>query len=149
MAGVLDRAERVCARAQVRLTPQRRRVLQIIAASHEAIGAYDILEQMALKPRTDGKRRPAPVTVYRALDFLMAHGLVHRIATSNSYVACGREHREDAVLLLICSKCGQVGEIAAEPLVKAVAAGAAHHGFAVTGETHEVTGECRQCRLAA
>ena len=137
---VLARADEVCARQKVRLTAQRRHILEIIAASHKAMGAYDILEHM-----TAGKKRPAPVTVYRALDFLMAQGLVHRIASDNAFIACQHDHGDEETVFLICSACGTVGEIEAAPANKAVAQGAAKQGFVIDAQVHEVSGLCRNC----
>ena len=79
---VLSNAETVCQQRGVRLTPQRRRVLEIVAGSHSPLGAYDILEQMDF-----AGRRSAPITVYRALDFLIEQGLVHRLASLNAFAA--------------------------------------------------------------
>lgn len=138
---VLARAEQVCAARRARFTPQRRRVLEIIASSHQALGAYDVLERMM-----DNETRPAPVIVYRALDFLMAHGLVHKISSDNTYLACTVDHEEDNILFLICSKCGVVGEISAKPIKDAVAVGAEEHNFSVNHQIHEVVGQCRHCR---
>jgi Fur family transcriptional regulator, zinc uptake regulator len=137
---VLARADKVCARQKMRLTSQRRHILGIIASSHRAVGAYDILEQM-----TTDEKQPAPVTVYRALDFFMARGLVHKIASDNTYVACQREHGGEETVLLICAGCGTVGEIEAAPVNTAVAHGADKQGFVIDHQLHEVSGLCRHC----
>lgn len=139
---MLARAEEICTARHARLTPLRRRIFKIIASSHEALGAYDILDVMA-----KGGARPAPVTVYRALDFLIAHGLVHKIATGNAFIACSMAHAGGQSLLLICSDCGTVGEISAAPLVRAVAGAARPLGFSVEREVHEVSGLCRHCAV--
>src|SRR5215469_13731246 len=90
-------AEAHCAARAQRLTPIRRQVLEALLESHNPLGAYEIIERMA-----DKKRRPAPITVYRALDFLRENGLVHRIESRNAFVACGHNHaREDPVVFLI------------------------------------------------
>ena len=104
-AEILDDAEDLCDRRGVRLTAQRRRVLAIVAERHGAVGAYEILERLA----EDEGRRPAPVTVYRALDFLIDQGLVHRVASLNAYVACPHASAEHATASLAalrpCSFC--------------------------------------------
>src|SRR5262245_21314553 len=84
---LLARAEQMCTRRCARLTAQRRDVLECVARSHAAVGAYEVIERMA-----DHGPRPAPITVYRALDFLVAHGLVHKIESRNAYVACSHSH---------------------------------------------------------
>lgn len=140
VVAVLDKAEQKCAKRDARLTPQRRAIFEIIASSHKAIGAYDIIEQMA-----QSGSRPAPITVYRALEFLMANHLVHRIASNNTYLACLTDHNDGEVLFLICSDCGTVGEINAVPIQKAVVDGAALQGFSISHQFHEVAGQCRHC----
>lgn len=74
-------------RRSARLTSQRRDVLSCVARSHAAVGAYEVIDRMA-----DHGPRPAPITVYRALDFLAAHGLIHKIESRNAYVACSHAH---------------------------------------------------------
>lgn len=138
---ILSNAEAVCGAHGARLTEQRRRVLRIVAGSHGAVGAYDILERLA----EDGKR-PAPVTVYRALDFLMEQGLVHRLASLNAYVACPHAATAHGAQFLICKRCGMIGELADAGVTRAIAAAAADVGFTVTVPVVEVAGLCAHCR---
>ena len=98
-------AEEFCAARGQRLTPMRRQVLQALLASHKPLGAYEIIERLAQGGRL------APITVYRALDFLRENGLVHRIESRNAFVACVHHHAGgDPVVFLICERCGTVGE---------------------------------------
>ena len=84
----------------------RRHVLEVLAASHKPLGAYEIIDRVAARGP-----RPAPITIYRALDFLTAQGLVHRIESRNAFLACINNHASDApVVFLICEQCGAVGE---------------------------------------
>ena len=107
-------AEAWCAERGQRLTPIRRQVLETLAQSHRTLGAYEIMDRLAV----DGPR-PAPITVYRALELLLENGLVHRIESRNAFLACIGEHGEEAAagtLFLICDRCGAVGE-ASSPAV--------------------------------
>src|SRR5262245_6420931 len=105
-ADVIAHAEKLCAAGGQRLTPMPRTVLETLAASHKAPGAYDIIDAVA-----GAGPRPAPITIYRALDFLIANGLVHRIASRNAFLACIHNHANGAlVAFLICEVCGTVGE---------------------------------------
>ena len=98
-------AEELCATRGQRLTPMRRQVLEALLASHKPLGAYEIIERLAHRGRL------APITVYRALDFLRDNGLVHRIESRNAFVACVHHHADgDPVVFLICEHCGTVGE---------------------------------------
>jgi len=141
VADVLADAERACRARQARLTARRRRVLAIVAESHTAIGAYDIIDRLA----ADGKR-PSPITVYRALDFLMDQGLVHRLASLNAYVACHRASADHGAQFLICRRCGTIGEITDPQVERAIAGAAADVGFAVAAPLVEVAGLCANCR---
>ena len=124
-ADALAHAERLCeARAQ-RLTPVRRQVLESLLASHKPLGAYDIIDRTA----RDGTRH-APITVYRALDFLMHQGLVHRIESRNAFVACGHNHdTSEMVVFLICEHCGTVGEAPSKAVAESLKAASRAAGF--------------------
>src|SRR5262249_61727897 len=100
--GALSRAGKGCPGAGQRPTPSRRKVLEALADSHKPLGAFDIMAAV-------GGPRPAPITVYRALEFLIGLGLVHRIASRNAFLACVNNHRTGAlVTFLICESCGAV-----------------------------------------
>jgi Fur family transcriptional regulator, zinc uptake regulator len=141
----IQHAERLCqARAQ-KFTPIRRHVLQALLASHRPLGAYEIIDALA-----QSMPRPAPITVYRALDFLMTNGLVHRIESRNAYLACAHGHDEAAlVAFLICDRCGSVGEIPAAPVAQSLSLAARATGFAPKLSVVEITGVCAHCQKAA
>src|SRR5215217_4216485 len=107
-ADAMAHAEALCAARGQRLTPLRRQVLETLAESHKTLGAYEIMERMG----HEGPR-PAPITVYRALDFLLENGLVHRIESRNAFLACIGDHHgagTGTTVFLICERCGAVGE---------------------------------------
>jgi len=140
----LSEVERACAASGLRLTPIRRRVLELLLAHHRALGAYAILERLA----ADGQGVQPP-TVYRALDFLLAHGFVHRVERLNAYVACTRPGTRHAPALLVCRACQGVAEAdgAAESGLLDSAARAA--GFEMAGAVIEAEGLCPDCAGAA
>lgn len=143
----IARAEALCAARGARLTDIRRKVLEALAETHAPAGAYDVIERLA----EAGGRPPAPITIYRALDFLMAHGLAHRIESRNAYVACAHEHGTDGeapVVFLICERCGVVGEAGADEFEAALKALARKSGFSPRSPVIEITGECAHCRAA-
>jgi Fur family zinc uptake transcriptional regulator len=141
-ADAMAHAEALCAERGERLTPMRRRVLEILAASHKPLGAYEIMDQIG-----EHGQRPAPITVYRALDFLRQNGLVHRIESLNAFVACVRNHRADAlVAFLICERCGAVGEAPTAAAGQTLAAAARSAGFTPTLSVIEIIGVCSHCR---
>ena len=139
-ADLLSRAERTCGRRGSKLTGQRRDILNCVAESHAAVGAYDIIERMAAHGP-----RPAPITIYRALDFLLAHGLVHKIESRNAFVACSQAHDDRPAALLICEACGTVAELDMPAAFAAVSAAAAAQGFREARTVIEMSGTCGSC----
>ncbi|MCC8394107.1 transcriptional repressor [Paraburkholderia sp. MMS20-SJTR3] len=133
------------ARAQgLALTPLRHQVYAAIVASERPIGAYELLD--ALAPE---RGRMPPTTVYRALDFLVAHGFVHRIESKNAFVACcevGVPHRSQ---FLMCDRCGATVEIPGAELADQLSHSAPAHGFEVHRQVIELSGLCAECARAA
>lgn len=141
-AGVLEVAEARCAEKQLKLTPIRREVLQHLAASPAPLGAYELIERMH---RASG-RRPAPISVYRVLDFLLEAGLVHRIESRNAFVACGHRHeRSDLVVFMICDACGCVSEAPAAAVERDLDTIAQKAGFVPASRVVEMFGRCAHC----
>jgi Fur family zinc uptake transcriptional regulator len=141
---MMARVESLCARRHLRLTAQRRRVLEIVAASHMALGAYEILARMG---RAD--RALAPISVYRALAFLVEHGLVHRVESLNAYVACTQVGDGHAAQFLVCNACRRVAELECPVIATAILTEAEAASFAVTRPIVEISGLCSACRAAS
>jgi len=137
----LDDAEALCKKRGARLTTLRRKVLEIVWRQHAPTGAYDILEVL----RADNKKAEPP-TVYRALDFLMENGLVHRIQSLNAFVGCRCPGERHEGMFLICRSCGIAGEIPSKSLNKAISELAGRNGFSLSGINLEAIGECPECR---
>ena len=141
----LAKAEAACRSKGARLTPMRREVLEALYATHRPLGAYDIAEVLA---RKDG-RRLAPITIYRALDFLLEQGLAHRLASRNAFIACPHGHGAgDLVAFLICETCGGVDEMSSSGLAGAIADLLAREGFERQLQVLEISGRCAHCRQA-
>ena len=134
----LARAAELCARRGTRLTTLRRRVLELVWQRHAAVKAYDLLDELG------GSAKPP--TVYRALEFLIAHGLVHRLESLNAYVGCPAPDASHEGQFLICDARGNVSEFEAPAISAAIAEQALRQRFAVAGRTVEVRGTCRECR---
>lgn len=141
----LARAEAACARRGARLTDMRRTVLELILQAREPIGAYALLD---LLQRRSGQGKPP--TVYRALDFLLEQGLIHRVERLNAFIGCHEEaDHPHPVQFLICGTCGGVTEFEDEAIGRAVATIAGRSGFAVKRAIVEVEGQCSQCQEPA
>ncbi|HYD98519.1 MAG TPA: Fur family transcriptional regulator [Alphaproteobacteria bacterium] len=148
IAGALSRAEAQCARAGARLTPIRRQVLELVWRSHKPRGAYDILADL----ETEGGRAAAPLTVYRALDFLVAQGLVHRLESLNAYIGCAQPGEGDegghSGQFLVCERCGNATEVDDPAIAAALDRSARAQGFRITRPTVEIRGICAGCAAA-
>ena len=141
---VLTQAEALAADQGLRLTPVRKRVLEILLEAHRALGAYDVLNRLA----AEGFGNQPPV-VYRALDFLVEHGLAHRIQRLNAFAACMHPGTAHAPVFLICRTCHVVAEADGAGVGQALAAAAGAAGFAVERSTVEALGLCPACKAAA
>lgn len=125
----------------VRLTPVRRRTLEILLERHGAMGAYEVLDRLA----AEGFGHQPPVA-YRALEFLVENGLVHRIRRLNGFAACTHPGGDHHAAFLICRACNALAEIADAPMQRALEQGAAHAGFTVERASIEALGLCAGCR---
>ncbi len=152
----LATAQALCRERGARLTPLRQQVLELVWQSHRPLGAYTILEQLAEQARMadaggdddrEGKKRNmAPPTVYRALDFLQEHGLVHRLASINAYLGClhpGEHHQSQ---FLICRGCERAVELNDTAVGDALGEAAARAGFRQESACIEILGRCPDCR---
>ncbi len=141
VANALRAAEDVCAKQKLRLTPVRRRVLEILLEQHCAIGAYDVLERL----RSENLGSQPPVA-YRALDFWVSAGLVHKIQNLNAFVACTQPAHGHDPIFMICRGCGTVAERTAGTGDGAAERAAAAAGFHVESTVREVMGLCPNCQ---
>ncbi|WP_157617619.1 zinc uptake transcriptional repressor Zur [Vibrio mexicanus] len=139
---LLKQIEQICTARGVRLTPQRKGVFKLISSSKKASSAYELLEQLQ-KSEPQAK----PPTVYRALDFLMEQGFIHRVESTNSYISCcscnAHKHYSH---LLICDKCSDVIELQDDSLVALLSKNAQEHGFSITNHVIESHGICQSCQ---
>ncbi|MEI6557133.1 MAG: Fur family transcriptional regulator [Rhodospirillaceae bacterium] len=141
VSDALARAEAVCAARGARLTALRRRVLELVWQSHRPRGAYDMLDDLG----EDG-RAAAPLTVYRALDFLVGQGLVHRLESLNAYVGCAGPPAAHCGQFLVCDGCGIALELNDHEVAAAILSCAGAHGFRVVRPTVEIHGLCPTCQ---
>jgi Fur family zinc uptake transcriptional regulator len=139
-------AEAQCRTLGLKLTDLRRQVFQVLSKAPSALGAYDIIDALA----QGGGRRVAPISIYRALDFLKEAGLVHKIESLNAFVACPYHHGRDAVVVfMICDSCGRVDEATSDAVDRSLKDVAARAGFQPRGEVIEMAGRCIACAAPA
>lgn len=141
--GFVDAVERACRERGLRLTPIRALVVQLIAQAGRPVKAYDLLEMVR---NADTVGADAPPTVYRALDFLMANGFVHKLQSVNAFVACHHPNSiEHSVPFLICDRCHSAVELEDVDVVAQLESRAKALGFRPQAQTLEVHGLCADC----
>lgn len=138
---VLAQAEKLCAQRNVRLTPQRLEVLRLMTLQAGAISAYDLLDLLRVS-----EPQAKPPTVYRALDFLLEQGFVHRVESANSYVLCNLiDQPTHSSAMFICERCGAVTEEVAQGVEDIMHKLATRMGFALRHNVIEAHGLCSVC----
>jgi len=135
------RAQRICTFRGARLTPLRRHVFELILRAHQPTRAYALLAQLEQE-----RGKLGPRTVYRALDFLIAHKLVHKVETSNAFVACGDVEHSHESQFMICENCGATEELRDDEIVRSLRRLGEGRGFAVERQVIEARGLCPACR---
>ncbi len=144
VSDALTMAEKHCADSGLRLTPVRRRVLEILLAEHRALGAYDVLSVLA----SEGLGATPPVA-YRALDFLVKARFIHKIEALNAYVACAHLGADHAPAFLICRTCKSVAEANTATGGGRLDQAARAAGFQIEHQVIEAEGLCPRCLDAA
>jgi Fur family zinc uptake transcriptional regulator len=137
---VLQRAEDLCQERGVRLTEQRKTVLQLLCESDKPLSAYELLDRMK-----GLVKNPTPPTVYRALDFLLEQGLVHKLESLHAYISCTHPDHPHASQFLICDDCGEVAEVEDQRLSKSLQAAEQATGFRTKRPVIELLGTCADC----
>lgn len=141
----VSEVERLCGQRGLRLTPLRANALRLIAAAGRPVKAYELLDQMKATHEA-----AAPPTVYRALDFLLEHGFIHKLSSINAYVGCHHPGAaQHAVPFLICDGCQSATELEDERIVELLDARARALGFVPQAQTLEVHGLCAACASAS
>jgi len=135
----LAETEALCRAKGARLTPIRRRVFEVLLGMAKPLGAYDLVDALASQGR-----RMAPITVYRALDFLIEQGLAHRLASRNAYIASSSSQGTTA--FLICEGCGEASEITSPDVSETVRRVLTEQGYQPLARALEITGRCLHCQ---
>jgi Fur family transcriptional regulator, zinc uptake regulator len=136
----LNQAARACARAGAQLTDLRRSVLALILEAKGPVTAYELLDR--LKKTHKGA---VPPTIYRALDFLMAQRLIHKLERLNAFIPCAETGHQHVAQFLICRQCGAVAEIEDRAAARALEHAAEREGFRPRDTVVEIEGTCADC----
>jgi Fur family transcriptional regulator, zinc uptake regulator len=140
---IIAEATSYCAGKGLRLTEQRRQILELLAQSPKPLGAYDLLEQI----QKSSPKRQAPVVVYRALDFLLDAQLIHRLESRNAFIICPHRHTQDeAIVFLICENCGRADEASSDMVQQSLNLLAQKRSFELKTRVLELVGLCLTCK---
>jgi Fur family zinc uptake transcriptional regulator len=136
----LNKANQICLERKCKLTPIRKKVLELIWNSHKPIKAYDLLAQLSSEDFIE-----KPPTVYRALEFLLDNKLIHRIESQNAYIGCYTDHNSLDSKFLICDQCNEVEELSGPKIQKTLSEISKQQGFTPSLVNVEIHGTCAQC----
>lgn len=139
---LVQKARLLCEQRNVRFTPIRERVFELLASQKGGIGAYDLLDKLK---QTEANAKPA--TVYRAIEFLSEQGFVHKIESTNEFLLCHHFDHTHPSQLLICDQCGSVEELHSEAIQAELIAHATRIGFDISTQTIEAHGLCHECQV--
>lgn len=140
----LDRAAAACARDGADLTELRRSVLGLVLEADGPVTAYQLLDRLRKI-----RKGAVPPTVYRALEFLLEHGLIHRLERLNAFIPCAETGHRHVAQFLICRECGSVAEIEDQAAARALVHAAERKGFRARDTVVEIEGTCAACARAA
>ena len=140
----IETADKVCRQRGLRFTRLRRRVLELVWNSHKPVGAYEVLDSL-----NRSGQKAAPPTVYRALEFLIEAGLVHRLDSLNAFVGCPDPEISHTGQFLICRQCRSVAELDDDDIHTVVEKKASDLGFSAISQMLEIQGLCQDCSDAA
>ncbi len=136
----LAAAEAHCAENGLRFTAVRRKALEILLQEHRALGAYEMLDRLR-----DAGFGSQPPVAYRALEFLVANGFVHKIERLNAFVACSHPGANHSPAFMICRSCDSVAETQSAPSRGTLGEAARAAGFQIERTMVEAVGLCPVC----
>ena len=140
MTTIIKHAKEFCQLNGHRWTDPRAHVLDILQKTGRAMTAYEILESLG-----QYLDKPKPPTAYRAIDFWVEHGFIHRIESLNAYILCQEGHHHDGSQFMICDDCGDVTEAHLCHLPNGLKDKAMHKNFKVNHWSVELHGQCAKC----
>ena len=142
ISAALEQAKHICKSKKLRLTPTRALVLKIIWQGHQPLGAYQIQDTLA----DLNKKSIAPPTVYRAINFLLSHGLIHKVHSLNAFIGCPFPNSPHSNLFLICENCGNTAEVSDNSLNTILGSFCDRAKFDLKTQSIELSGTCARCK---
>ena len=137
--------EIICKQKGISLTPKRHNIFDVLLSSDTPLSAYDITD---IYKNTFNASMPT-MSIYRILEFLTGSGLVHKLESTNQYIACSHlqcDHEHSNAQFLICKSCSEVEEVAlTQDLHHQIEIGAEKKGFKLEALQFELHGTCKTC----
>lgn len=130
-----------CQQHDIKLTPLRQQVLDILSEQKQPLTAYAVLDILK-----QGNPKAQVMSVYRILEFLQTHGLVHRIENLNAFMVCSHLAEHHVSEWLICKDCGAAKEYISDGFQLAIEQLETNTGFKVSTPTIELMGVCSDCQ---
>jgi Fur family zinc uptake transcriptional regulator len=143
---ILNKAEHACQESGARLTLKRKQVLSTLLKTDTALSAYELADEYK-----NLYQEAIPVmSVYRMLDFLVQENLVHKLSTTNKYIACAHiacDHAHEIPQFMICNRCENVREVGIKKdIIGSISSTLEQAEFYLTSPQLEFHGLCKACR---
>lgn len=139
---IIEKIETLCKKRGIKLTTQRHTVLDIMLTANKAMSAYDLLDLLKVS-----EPQAKPPTIYRALEFLLEQGFIHKVESSNSYIVCPHFQDPDHLsILFICDKCRQIFEKHSANIEQQLKQLAQQSQFLIKHSVLEIHGVCQSCQ---
>jgi Fur family transcriptional regulator, zinc uptake regulator len=136
----IKKAHELCVEQGEKLTPLRQQVLEILLRRKGPVKAYEVLAELQRE-----RESAAPPTAYRALEFLLSVGLIHKIESLNAYVACTHKEIHRTGLFFVCDDCHSITELEDPKIDRLLSKTGESAGFKVGAAEIEIHGKCRNC----
>jgi Fur family transcriptional regulator, zinc uptake regulator len=137
---ILTEAADLCEVKGLKYTIGRGQVLELLSKADKALTAYELLELLK-----DSQPKAKPPTIYRALEFWIEAGIIHRLDSNNTFVVCEQPGEAHIAQMLICNQCGHVAELCADAIAKQLRIQAQQQNFKVDKLVIETHGFCESC----
>ena len=136
----MSKAEFICQDKGLRFTEIRKFILRLIWENHKPSKAYDLLDKISKMNYS-----AEPPTIYRALDFLMDNGFIHKINSLNAYIGCVHPLKHNQCYFIICKNCNHVEECCDESITNSIQKTLSVNRFSHKDITLEISGDCYDC----
>lgn len=145
---LLEQAQQKCQQAGVRFTDKRSQILKTLLVAKQPLSAYELLDLY----NKQAEQSMQAMSAYRILDLFVELNLIHKLTSSNKYIACAHlacQHAHHDQYFVVCNHCGETREVdIPQPLLAQLEKSVADAGFYLQRTQFELDCLCNGCRAA-